>query len=211
MSSVRLILGSASPARLNTLRKAGLDPEVIVSGVDESEVSAPTVSELAGLLGRLKAEAVDRLVVAEATRNPDRATVVVGCDSMLELDGAAYGKPGTAAVAVERWQRMRGRSGTLHTGHHVIVHRGGIVHTRHAVAATTVHFADLGDAEIEAYVATGEPLAVAGGFTVDGVGGPFVTRIEGDFHNVVGISLPLLRSQLTELGIAWPTLWAAAS
>ena len=118
--------------------------------------------------------------------------MVIGCDSLLELDGAGFGKPASVAEAADRWRRMRGRSGVLHTGHHVIMRRNGQVLTRSAVAATTVRFATLSEAEIDAYVATGEPLAVAGAFTIDGLGGAFVTEISGDHHNVVGISLPLL-------------------
>jgi septum formation protein len=200
--AVRLVLASASPARLRTLRAAGLDPEVLVSGVDESSVTADRVPDLAGRLARLKAEA------AAARLSVDRRpTVVVGCDSLLDLDGAAYGKPSSAAEAEDRWQRMRGRSGVLHTGHHVLLRRDGTEQARSAVASTTVRFADLTDAEIRAYVATGEPLQVAGAFTVDGLGGPFVPGIEGDYHNVVGISLPLLRDLLSDLGVAWPELW----
>jgi septum formation protein len=175
---------------------------VVVSGVDETAVTADGVAALAGRLAQLKAEAV------VAALPPDGSPVlVVGCDSMLELDGEAYGKPGTPDLAVERWRRMRGRSGVLHTGHHVVLTARDGRRTRNAVAATTVHFADVTDAEIEAYVASGEPLQVAGAFTVDGLGGPFVRAIEGDFHNVVGISLPLLRELLLDLGVAWPTLW----
>jgi septum formation protein len=198
----RLVLASASPARVATLRSAGLFPEVVVSGVDETAVTADTVPELVSRLARLKAEAA-------ATRldHDQQTTIVVGCDSLLELDGAAYGKPGSAAEATERWRRMRGRSGVLHTGHHVLVRRAGRQRSNSAVASTTVHFAALTDAEIAAYVATGEPLEVAGGFTVDGLGGAFVSGIEGDHHNVVGISLPLLRTLLAGLGIAWPSLW----
>lgn len=206
-ATVRLILASASPARLATLRQAGLHPEVIVSGVDESAVTADTPAALTGRLAELKAEAV----AAQVSHPPESSApvvVVIGCDSLLELDGQAYGKPGTPEQAIARWRLMRGRSGVLHTGHQVIVHQHGEVRRRASVASTTVHFAALSDAEIAAYVSTGEPLQVAGAFTVDGLGGPFVTRIEGDYHNVVGLSLPLLRTMLRELGLDWPTLWA---
>ncbi len=202
---VRLVLASASPARLATLRAAGLDPEVVVSGVDESAVTAGSVAGLTGRLARLKTEAV-----ATGLEPDPRTTVVIGCDSLLELDGAGYGKPESATEAEERWRRMRGRSGVLHTGHHVVLRRDGAEQSRSAVASTRVHFADLSDAEIGAYVATGEPLQVAGAFTVDGLGGPFVTAIEGDHHNVVGVSLPLLRDLLADLDVAWPELWESA-
>jgi septum formation protein len=201
----RLVLASASPARLSTLQHAGLNPEVVVSGVDESSVTAETVPALAARLAQLKAEAVATSLTLDGEQ-----LLVIGCDSMLELDHEAYGKPGTPDVAAERWRRMRGRSGVLHTGHHVVLAGSDGRRTRTAVASTTVYFADLSDAEIEAYVASGEPLQVAGAFTVDGLGGPFVRGIDGDFHNVVGISLPLLRELLLDLGIAWPTLWGAS-
>ncbi|SDU81525.1 septum formation protein [Microlunatus sagamiharensis] len=203
---VRLVLASASPARLATLRAAGLDPEVVVSGVDESGVTAEQPAALVAELARLKAEAVDATLVLD-----DRVTVLVGCDSMLELDGQAYGKPHDPASAVERWGRMRGRSGVLHTGHHVLVHARGERLVRAEVGSTTVHFADLDDDEVAAYVATGEPLEVAGSFTVDGLGGAFVERIEGDHHNVVGISLPLLRTVLRSLGVRWSDLWTTST
>jgi nucleoside triphosphate pyrophosphatase len=205
VSDVRLVLASASPARLATLRSAGLDPEVVVSGVDESGVEAASPAALTAELARLKAEAVDATLALDG-----RTTVLVGCDSMLELDGQAYGKPASATAAAERWRLMRGRTGVLNTGHHVVVRRGGSRDVRSAVGSTRVTFAALTDEEIDAYVATGEPLEVAGAFTVDGFGGPFVERIEGDHHNVVGISLPVLRTLLAELGVSWTSLWSRA-
>jgi septum formation protein len=201
-SQIRIVLASASDARLRTLRDAGLDPEVMVSSVDEDSEAVDGVRELTARLAQLKAQAV-----SAGIDHGSRVTVVIGCDSMLELDGMGYGKPGTPAEAARRWQRMRGRSGLLHTGHHVMLHQGGAITTRTAVASTLVHFAELTDEEIEAYVASAEPLQVAGGFTVDGLGGPFITGVEGDHHNVVGLSLPLLRTILNELGISWPSLW----
>ena len=134
--------------------------------------------------------------------------MVVGCDSVLCLDGAVHGKPTDAAEATARWRSMRGRSGVLHTGHCVVAPDGRRVLRG---AATTVHFADVTDREIDAYVATGEPLHVAGAFTVDGLGGAFVRGIEGDHHNVVGISLPLLREMLAEVEVAWVSLWSGPS
>lgn len=197
-----LVLASASPARLETLRSAGVEPTVIVSGVDESQVDGLAPVELALQLAELKCDAV-------ATRDDLPAgALVLGCDSVLELDGDAFGKPADAADAVRRWQAMRGRSGVLHTGHSLRDTATG--HAAAATASTTVHFADVTDEEIAAYVATGEPLQVAGAFTVDGLGGAFVTGIEGDHHNVVGLSLPLLRDLLAELGHSWTELWSTA-
>ncbi len=221
MTPIRLILASASPARLATLRSAGIEPEVIVSGVDESPITADTPAELALRLAGLKAEAVasgldgpaqpDSRHRTHGNRTPRNSPnspppLVLGCDSVLELDGIPYGKPHTAEVAIERWRRMRGRSGVLHTGH-CLIHGGRQISRG---AATVVHFAALSDAEIAAYVATGEPLAVAGAFTLDGLGGAFVSGIEGDPHNVVGVSLPLLRTMLAELGLSYVDLWPNA-
>ena len=196
-----LVLASASPARLATLRSAGVDPEVIVSGVDESQVGGVPPAELALQLAELKAAAV-----ADRLRADGDQRLVLGCDSVLELDGEALGKPDDAADAIARWQAMRGRSGVLHTGHALHDLASGRVAA--ATASTTVHFAEVTDAEIAAYVATGEPLYVAGAFTVDGRGGAFVRGIEGDHHNVVGISLPLLRELLAELDHSWVDFWS---
>ncbi len=196
------VLGSASPARLATLRNAGLDPTVIVSGVDESQADGLPPFEMALQLAELKCAAV-------AGRDDVPAdALVLGCDSVLELDGEPLGKPADAEDAVRRWQSMRGRSGVLYTGHCLRDVASG--RTAAATASTTVYFADLTDAEIAAYVATGEPLHVAGAFTVDGLGGAFVTGVEGDHHNVVGVSLPLLRDLVLELGHSWTDLWGAA-
>lgn len=204
---IRLVLASASPARLRTLRAAGLQPEVIVSGVDESVFSGLDPALLASMLAERKAVAVaDLLEPASGER-----LLVVGCDSVLELDGIAYGKPANAAAAVVRWQAMQGCSGVLHTGHCVVDKHATTVGTWSALASTVVHFAQVSDPEIEAYVATGEPLDVAGGFTIDGLGSAFVTGLEGDPHNVVGISVPLLRTMLADLGVSWPNLWVGPS
>jgi septum formation protein len=205
---VRLVLASASPARRATLAAAGIDPDVLVSAVDEDAVveryGVTDAPDVALVLARAKAEDV-------AAAGSAAGALVLGCDSVLELDGAVHGKPADAAEAAQRWQRMRGRSGVLHTGHWVVDARrredGGSGGTLGAVACTTVHFADVTDDELAAYVATGEPLAVAGAFTIDGLAGAFITGIEGDHHNVVGVSLPLLRELLGTLGVPWHWLW----
>ena len=198
--SYRLILASASPARLQTLRRAGLDPEVIVSGVDEESITAMRPVILAAMLAERKAQVVNQQLAGH------EPVIVIGCDSVLEFEGKAYGKPGSPDEATERWKAMRGRTGTLHTGHHVILRQRG-VHQVTATGSTLVRFAARSDDEIKAYVATGEPLAVAGAFTIDGLGGAYISGIEGDHHNVVGLSLPLVRDLLTELGVAWHDLW----
>ena len=199
--TLRVVLGSASPARLATLRSAGVDPQVVVSGVDETQVTTEDPGKLAVELAVLKARAVAGRVGGPGVDG----ALVIGCDSVLELDGEIHGKPADADEATRRWRRMRGRSGVLHTGHCLVDTGTGRELAR--AADTVVHFADLSEAEIAAYVGTGEPLHVAGAFTLDGLGGAFVTGIEGDPHCVVGISLPLLRTMLAELGIAWTDLW----
>jgi septum formation protein len=196
----RLVLASASPARRALLRAAGIEPDVMVSGVDESAVTADSAPDLCLALARLKAEAV---AVAAGTSDG----LVLGCDSVLEFDGQVLGKPSDADDATGRWLKMRGRSGTLHTGHHLI--DTGTGRTAGRTASTVVHFADVTDEEIAAYVRSGEPLHVAGAFTIDGRGGPFVERIEGDHGTVVGLSLPLLRRLLAELDIRITDLWEA--
>ena len=201
--AVRLVLASQSPARLATLRSAGLEPEVVVSGVDESQLRITDPAPLAVELARLKAAAVADTL---APSSGDDVVLVVGCDSVLELDGEVHGKPSSPQEAISRWRRMRGRSGVLHTGH-CVVELGRPRRELARDARTVVHFADLTDDEIAAYVGTGEPLRVAGAFTLDGLGGAYVTGIEGDPHTVVGIGLPLLRDMLRELGHEWHTLW----
>jgi septum formation protein len=192
----RLVLASASPARLATLRSAGIGPEVVVSGVDESQVRTADPAQLAVELAQLKA----RTVAAELAD-----AWVIGCDSVLELGGEVHGKPADAEEARVRWRVMRGGSGVLHTGHCLVDTVSGQAVARSA--DTVVHFAEPSDEEIDAYIASGEPLQVAGAFTIDGLGGAFVRGIEGDPHTVVGIGLPLLRDMFAELGVRWTDLW----
>jgi septum formation protein len=207
-TAVRLVLGSASPARLATLRAAGLAPEVLVSGVDESLVEETDAATLATRLAELKAAAVAERLAADGGTDTARR-IVLGCDSVLELEGAVFGKPADPAEAEARWRRMRGRHGVLHTGHCLVeVGAGGIARSVSRGVATGVSFAAVTDEEIAAYVDSGEPLQVAGAFTLDGLGGAFVSRIDGDPHNVVGVSLPELRLMLAELEVRWTDLWA---
>lgn len=202
---VRFVLASASPARLSTLHAAGLRPDVVVSGVDESTLSGPSPAATAAVLAAAKADAV-----AGELGPPAEDTVVLGCDSLLEFEGAAFGKPADVAAARRQWQRMRGHHGVLHTGHAVRrIDTGPTVRRADRVASTVVRFGEPSDAELDTYLASGEPLAVAGGFTVDGLGSWFVDRLDGDHHNVVGLSLRVFRSLLTELDVSlidlgWP-------
>ena len=192
------MLASASPARLRLLRDAGLDPQVVVSDVDESQVEATEPRALVQELASRKAHAV-------ASGRADG--LVVGCDSMLLLDGRVLGKPADAAEATARWRSMRGRTGTLLTGHTVVDAASG--RTASGVGATEVRFGTPTDAEVAAYVATGEPLRVAGAFTLDGRSAPFVAGIDGDPGNVIGLSLPLLRDLLAALDVCLTDLWAS--
>ncbi|MEU0301826.1 nucleoside triphosphate pyrophosphatase [Streptomyces sp. NPDC006175] len=194
----RLVLASASPARLGLLRQAGFAPEVIVSGVDEDALTAPTPGELALVLAEAKAAAV-------AARPEVSGALVIGCDSVLELDGEALGKPADSEEATARWKAMRGRSGILQTGHCVVDTATGRTVSR--TASTVVRFGEPTDAEVAAYVASGEPLHVAGAFTLDGRSAPFVEGIEGSHGNVIGLSLPLLRRLLGELDVSVTDLW----
>lgn len=192
----RFVLASASPARLRLLRAAGFSPEVVVSGAPEDGVEhlEPHAAVLA---------LAERKAVAVAGGVGD--ALVLGCDSLLELDGEALGKPGTIAVARQRWAAMGGRSGVLHTGHVLIDTAVGRQVAR--VASTVVRFGRPTDAELDAYLATGEALAVAGAFTLDGRSAPFIDGVDGDPGAVIGVSLPVVRHLLAELDIPLTTLW----
>ena len=234
---MRLYLASTSPARLATLRAAGIEPVLLSSGVDEDAAVAAagplTAPEMVLLLARLKAEAVvDQLVDGQPIDG-----FILGGDSAFELDGVAYGKPHLPEVARQRWLAQRGREGLLHSGHWLIDHRltggrvapdevggnpggrvapdvvGGVSRpstpkATGGVSTAAVHFAaSITEEEIDAYIATGEPLEVAGAFTIDSLGGAFISEVRGDPHAVVGLSLALVRELLLEFGVAWPSLW----
>jgi len=209
---MRLYLASTSPARLATLRAVGVEPVLLASDVDEeaavAAAGALTPEEMVLLLARLKAEAV-------VGRTVDGAVIdgfILGGDSAFELDGVVYGKPHEPEVARERWLLQRGREGELHSGHWLIDHRGGVAGgATGGVSSSTVRFAaNISDEEIDAYVATGEPLKVAGAFTIDSLGAPFISEVRGDPHAVVGLSVALLRELLLEFGVRWHSLWNRA-
>lgn len=229
---MRLVLASASPARRATLIAAGITPLVRVSTVDEDAVLAAlpggrafsgTATTPADEVSALAAAKCLDVCEALARNSPDlpdgEPVLVVGCDSMLEIGGQMLGKPHTPEVARERIAAMRRTTATLWTGHCAAILAPAsstqdgdtrvVTASVTRSASTLVHFGDISDAEIDAYVATGEPLHVAGSFTVDGLGGPFIEGVTGDYHSVVGISLPLLRAMATELGVFWPDLWDA--
>lgn len=214
---MRVCLASTSPARRMLLRQAGIEPETLAPDVDEEAVIAAVESgeertlaadEHVLLLARRKAADVAARLVED---DPAFDGVVIGGDSMFELDGEILGKPYTAAVAAARWQRMRGRTGVLHSGHSVFrLVPGTTPREAHAVAAASVTFVgDVTDEEIAAYVATGEPLQVAGAFTVDSLGGAFIERVDGDPSTVVGMSLSTVRRLVAQLGVRWTDLWPA--
>ena len=229
---MRLVLASASPARRATLIAAGITPLVRVSTVDEDAVLAAlpggrafsgTATTPADEVSALAAAKCLDVCEALARNSPDlpdgEPVLVVGCDSMLEIGGQMLGKPHTPEVARERIAAMRRSTATLWTGHCAAILAPAsstqdgdtrvVTASVTRSASTLVHFGDISDAEIDAYVATGEPLHVAGSFTVDGLGGPFIEGVTGDYHSVVGISLPLLRAMASELGVFWPDLWDA--
>jgi septum formation protein len=203
MTTPRFILASASPARRRLLQDAGFDPIVQPSNFDESQIVLNNAAELVQALARGKAETIVRQLDGS-----DRNWLIMGCDSVLSLHGEIFGKPIDAADAIVRWQNMRGRVGEIYTGHILI---DGIQNrTLVRSAMTQVQFANVSDRVIEAYIATGEPMNSAGCFSIDGRGGLFVEKIVGCHTNVIGLSLPLLRSMLDELGYSVMDFWTSA-
>jgi septum formation protein len=188
-----LLLASASPARRRLLEQAAIPHRVQVSGVDEESISDPNPAQLVQLLARAKAAAVCGALM---NQGDSTVTAVLGCDSVLAFEGEVFGKPADADEAIARWRRMAGRWGELQTGHCLLAPTAELLHI--TTVTTRVQFAPLSDAEIDGYVASGEPLQCAGGFALEGRGGAVVERIEGCFSNVIGLSLPLLRRWLID-------------
>ncbi|QHC67269.1 septum formation inhibitor Maf [Rathayibacter sp. VKM Ac-2759] len=206
---MRLYLASTSPARLALLRASGIEPIVVPSEVDEPAAVARAEAEGGGTLDADATVALLARAKATAVLGPEVDGLVLGGDSAFVLDGIVHGKPHEPERARERWRAQRGRTGHLHSGHWLIDHRGGRLNAEAgAVTTSAVTFAaDLDDSEIDAYIATGEPLEVAGAFTIDGLAAGFITRIEGDPSTVIGMSVPTLRTLVRGFGIAWPSLW----
>jgi len=203
MSNSRyVVLASASPSRKRLLDSSGISSEVIVSGVDEEDpkLNALAPREMVIALAILKAHTVKKLVGDEH--------LIIGCDSTFEFNGKSFGKPLTEEVAIARCKELRGNFGFLHTGHCIIDTKQGIEISD--VSTSKVFFADMTDDEIAGYVATGEPLNVAGGFTLDGLSAPFISRIEGDPSGIIGLSLPLLRRAVNSLGLSWNSIAKSA-
>ena len=192
----RIVLASQSTSRRRLLEDAGLKPTIIVSHVDEETefFNALTPEDMVVALAISKAHTVREMI--------DYPAIVIGCDSTFDVDGVSFGKPGTTEIAIARARRMSGRSGLLHTGHCIIDTEKGIEIADRVT--TKVTFSHMTDVEIADYVASGEPLHVAGGFTLDGFGSAFIPLIEGDYTNVVGISMPFLRLAMNQLGYSWP-------
>ena len=205
----RLVLASSSPARLALLRSAGIEPEIVLPDADEPALAAKAkldnpnlrAGDLVGLLAKAKAESVIHDLSTQGA-------LILGGDSALEFQGEILGKPHEPGVAIQRWNKLSGESGVLHSGHYLIDNRdpanpkGSL-----AVSSTKVFFSKLSEQEILDYVATGEPLKVAGAFTIDGLGGAFIDRIEGDSHTVVGLSLKVLRELAAGFGVHYPSFW----
>ena len=192
----RIVLASQSTSRRRLLEDAGLKPTIIVSNVDEETdfFNAMSPTDMVIALAVSKAHTVREMI--------DYPAIIIGCDSTFDVDGVSFGKPGTTDIAIERAKKISGRTGLLHTGHCIIDTEKGIEIADRVT--TKVTFSDMTKEEITDYVASGEPLHVAGGFTLDGFGSPFIPVIEGDYTNVVGISMPFLRGAMKQLGYSWP-------
>lgn len=206
---MRLYLASTSPARLATLRSSGIEPVVVPSEVDEDAAVAAAEAEAGGPLSPEDMVLLLAQAKAEAVLTPEIDGLVLGGDSAFVLDGVTYGKPHTPDVAWQRWQLQRGRTGKLYSGHWLIDHTGGRTHSAigEVTVADVTFSADISDQELEAYISSGEPLKVAGAFTIDSLGAAFIERIEGDPSTVVGVSVPAVRRMANQLGVFWPQLW----